>query len=633
MVPTVTLTGGSTIAGNGPYVDYNRNYACSDSLTWIKGRHVVKFGYTGNRYNKTENANGNAIGTFTFSNAGVPTGTATFQQAWANFLLGNVATFTQASQDLTPDVWAWQHEAVRAGRFQSQPAADAVHGRALVLLRPAHRYQRPDVQLRSGRIRSGQSAQDRSHQRQRDRGHRRLADQRHHHRRQELAVRQQDRQRQLPATSRRASALAWDPFGTGKTSIRAGYGIYHDAALFGIYEQNMFANPPFVASVTYTNASFNDVSAGTAGIDPLGPNATAVLAPRGTQVPALTPYTQQWSFNIQRQLPEGAVLEVGYFGSKGTHLLGAVDMNQVRPGARSGRRLKTSGTSANAPELPSSPPSDWPRINAIRPFKGFNAFTAIESAFDSNYHSLQVNLRKSFGAAGLDRRGVHLLEDPHRQRLRPQQRAAGRLQLARRRIRTGAHRPAAGTDRQLRLYAAVLQARARPAEHRGRRLAAFRHRLRLHRAAHHRHHLRRRSRRPGHWERRPGQLTPRSDLRPEQGRAAHLWRLRTEFGARPDLVQYRLLRRGAAGRRAARQCRPLHGSRSRLLQFGYSILKNFNISKEGQWKLQLRAETFNTLNWVNPSGFASANNTATIFGQISSFRAARRMQLGAKINF
>jgi hypothetical protein len=27
-----------------------------------------------------------------------------------------------------------------------------------------------------------------------------------------------------------------------------------------------------------------------------------------------------------------------------------------------------------------------------------------------------------------------------------------------------------------------------------------------------------------------------------------------------------------------------------------SIMKNFNISKEGQWKLQLRAETFNTLN-------------------------------------
>jgi hypothetical protein len=64
-----------------------------------------------------------------------------------------------------------------------------------------------------------------------------------------------------------------------------------------------------------------------------------------------------------------------------------------------------------------------------------------------------------------------------------------------------------------------------------------------------------------------------------------------------------------------------------------SLLKNFNLSKEGRWKLQLRGETFNTMNWVNPSGFASTGNTSTVFGQISGFRAARRIQLGAKINF
>ena len=64
-----------------------------------------------------------------------------------------------------------------------------------------------------------------------------------------------------------------------------------------------------------------------------------------------------------------------------------------------------------------------------------------------------------------------------------------------------------------------------------------------------------------------------------------------------------------------------------------SIMKNFNLSKEGKFKLQLRGETFNTLNWVNPNGFSSVNNTSTSFGVISSFRAARRIQLGAKINF
>jgi hypothetical protein len=64
-----------------------------------------------------------------------------------------------------------------------------------------------------------------------------------------------------------------------------------------------------------------------------------------------------------------------------------------------------------------------------------------------------------------------------------------------------------------------------------------------------------------------------------------------------------------------------------------SLIKNFNLAKEGRWKLQIRAEGFNILNAVNPSGIASANITATNFGQINSFRAARRMQLAAKINF
>ena len=61
-------------------------------------------------------------------------------------------------------------------------------------------------------------------------------------------------------------------------------------------------------------------------------------------------------------------------------------------------------------------------------------------------------------------------------------------------------------------------------------------------------------------------------------------------------------------------------------------MKNFKLSGE-RVKLQMRGESFNTLNWVNPSGFASANNTSTVFGQISGFRAARRMQVAAKIIF
>ncbi len=49
--------------------------------------------------------------------------------------------------------------------------------------------------------------------------------------------------------------------------------------------------------------------------------------------------------------------------------------------------------------------------------------------------------------------------------------------------------------------------------------------------------------------------------------------------------------------------------------------------------MQLRGEGYNYLNWVNPSGFASTNITSTSFGEINAFRAARRVQVAAKITF
>jgi hypothetical protein len=62
-----------------------------------------------------------------------------------------------------------------------------------------------------------------------------------------------------------------------------------------------------------------------------------------------------------------------------------------------------------------------------------------------------------------------------------------------------------------------------------------------------------------------------------------------------------------------------------------SLFKSFKLTEKV--RTQFRFETFNTLNWVNPSGFASTNITSTVFGQISSFRAPRRAQLALKIIF
>jgi len=46
-----------------------------------------------------------------------------------------------------------------------------------------------------------------------------------------------------------------------------------------------------------------------------------------------TSYTQEWSLDIQRQFPSQWLFDLGYYGAKGTHLLGEVDLNQPLPGA------------------------------------------------------------------------------------------------------------------------------------------------------------------------------------------------------------------------------------------------------------------------------------------------------------
>jgi len=84
------------------------------------------------------------------------------------------------------------------------------------------------------------------------------------------------------------------------------------------------------------------------------------------------------------------------------------------------------------------------------------------------------------------------------------------------------------------------------------------------------------------------------------------------------------------------QVRPGNAGRGVIRTPGFfnidaSLMKNFRVTEK--LRTQFRLETLNTLNWVNPSGFASTNITSTVFGQISSFRAPRRIQLALKFTF
>jgi hypothetical protein len=387
VVPALTFTGGSTLSGFGPYLAYNHNYNFFDNLTWLRNKHTVKVGFTANRYRRADNASGNNYGTLAFTNNGQPaTGSNSFAQSWANFLLGNVSAFTQNSIDIaTPNLRAWQVEAFAKDDYRVLPRLTLDFGvrwsffgqpvdtnQHLVNFDPAawNAADAPKINASTGNLTPGTGVAGNgiivAGENSPFGGH----------------VTNDNYKDVAPRLG-----LAWDPFGRSRTVVRAGYGIYYDSSAFGTFEQNIFTDPPLSQSISVSNSTFQNPSGGTLNASLSPPLLQAV------PIPSHTPFTQHWSFNLRHMLTPTIVLDAGYYGSKSTHLLGLVDINEAYPGAALAAGIKTgNGTifSGTSDVL----------INAVRPYRGYGPISAVESAFDSNYHSLQARLMKNFGRSG-----------------------------------------------------------------------------------------------------------------------------------------------------------------------------------------------------------------------------------------
>jgi len=392
-IPAVSATGISTITGFGPYNDFNRDHNAFANLTKIIGQHTIKWGATYHHYQKTENAAGNNAGTFAFTTTGQTASSvnsSNLERSWANFLLGNVSTFTQNSIDLTPDIQMNQWEAFAQDEWRLRSNLTLNYGVRYSLFYQPHDENRfltnfdpsafdpanaPQVDSTgllvpntgdplNGILINGDSGNKYGNK-----------------------VGKEAYGNWAPRLG-----IVWDPWGNGKTAVRAGYGMFFDSTLVGIYEQNIFGNPPFVDSATINNTRFENVTSGT-------PNVS--LAPktiRGTPVNYKTPNTQMWSLDIQRELGKGWILDTGYYGSKSTHLLGIIDINQPQPGQYVSAGLTTDTNGDGFPDFITSGLATQ-KLNIIRPFRGFGPINTIESIFNSNYNSLQMSLQKRFSGA------------------------------------------------------------------------------------------------------------------------------------------------------------------------------------------------------------------------------------------
>jgi hypothetical protein len=152
-----------------------------------------------------------------------------------------------------------------------------------------------------------------------------------------------------------------------KTVLRVGAGRF--ITRLGVSDSIFLGgNPPFQPNASVANGSADNPGAGGASAIPL------VVT---TQSKAFkNPEAWDWNFTVEREMFFKSVLSVGYVGRRGLHLQREADINQP-----------TTAVVAANPGV---------NINALRPYLGFGSIRQTDNIADSRYNSLQIAWNRRF---------------------------------------------------------------------------------------------------------------------------------------------------------------------------------------------------------------------------------------------
>ena len=178
--------------------------------------------------------------------------------------------------------------------------------------------------------------------------------------------------------------LAWDPFGDGKTSVRAAFGVF-----YGSLSGNNWNQPsnfePFATRLTFTNTgagkfatggSLSNPYRGLPGGDPFPYNGAYVNGGGilGIATNFQWPYTYQMNMSVQRQLASDLSVSVGYVGSLAHDLPFAQDVNY--------------------PLITTTPVPSTGNVQQRRPNQGFGSVLLVQSNQTASYHGMQLTVTK-----------------------------------------------------------------------------------------------------------------------------------------------------------------------------------------------------------------------------------------------
>jgi hypothetical protein len=204
--------------------------------------------------------------------------------------------------------------------------------------------------------------------------------------------------------------VAWNPRG-GKTVIRGGYGLVADFNFLNPIT-NQRSLPPFIITQSLSGAaafsganSWASLIAGTAQIQREGASMVGRIRNDvlnyGDVSPVIDPGLQnpqvhQWSFGVQRQLPNAIVLKVGYAGTKGNYLQRHRQLNFNARQAPAAVSLADEAARLTAFVTAYNSMTGSAQRSSTRLDPRFNVVNYYDNSANSNYHALEVQAMRSF---------------------------------------------------------------------------------------------------------------------------------------------------------------------------------------------------------------------------------------------
>jgi hypothetical protein len=371
-IPSVVITGLSTLGAVQGYDIQYWNHTLTDSFTLLRGNHGYKMGFLLAFEQKNENASNETQGRFTFGTGGGRTAFQNFITGNRDGLCGTPCGYSESEIDVTNHLRFNRYEFFVQDTWRVLPKVTLDYGIRYAVY-PAvvdtnnvldtfvpSRYDPARAPVfatatggtlvagtgdpLNGLIVAGRNSPY------------------------GRAVYQTDFNNLQPR-----GGFSWDPVGNGKTVVRSGYGVYFDQPLIGIFEQNAFTNPPFVASASVQNPSMANPATG------IPPGTVALRNLVASSDPFVTPRTQQWNVGVQKQIYRRGVIDIGYVGSRGDNLIQPVDINQPQPAdvvAQNGS------------------------INLARPYRGYTGIVMRQTTARNRYHGLLASFRHQGGRDG-----------------------------------------------------------------------------------------------------------------------------------------------------------------------------------------------------------------------------------------